>query len=53
MIKSQVVGKIMATMFWDTYGILLINYKGKAAIITAENCVSLLERLRKSKGWEN
>lgn len=41
-------GKIMATIFWDCEGILLIDYLKKGSTITGEYYASLLHRLRDS-----
>lgn len=43
---QQSAGKLMATIFWDIEGILLIDYKEKGVSITGEYYASLLERLR-------
>ena len=37
-------GKVMATIFWDSHGIILINYLQKGKTITGEYYVSLLDR---------
>lgn len=44
--KSESAGKLMATVFWDCQGILLIDYKEKGVTITGEYYARLLERLR-------
>lgn len=41
-------GKIMATIFWDSEGILLIDYKDKGETITGEYYCNVLTRLRES-----
>jgi [histone H3]-lysine36 N-dimethyltransferase SETMAR len=41
-------GKVMATVFWDSQGILLIDYKGKDVKINAAYYINLLYRLRES-----
>ena len=38
----------MATVFWDTEGILLIDYKDKGVNITGVYYASILERLRET-----
>lgn len=43
---SESVGKIMATVFWDTEGILLIDYKEKGVNITGTYYASLLQKLK-------
>lgn len=43
---SQSAGKIMATVFWDAEGILLIDYKDKGVSITGGYYASILERLK-------
>lgn len=45
---SQSAGKIMATIFWDTEGILLIDYKERGVSITGEYYASLLDRLKEA-----
>lgn len=45
---SQSAGKIMATVFWDSEGILLIDYKDKGVSITGQYYASILERLKES-----
>ncbi|KAJ2953508.1 hypothetical protein O0L34_g1107 [Tuta absoluta] len=45
---SQSAGKLMATVFWDSEGILLIDYKDKGVSITGEYYASILERLREA-----
>lgn len=42
---QQSAGKVMATVFWDTQGIIFIDYLGKGKTITGEYYTSLLERL--------
>ena len=39
-------GKVMATIFWNTKGILLIDYLDKGQTITGEYYASLLRQLR-------
>ena len=39
-------GKVMATIFWDSEGILLIDYKSKGATITGEYYAGILHQLR-------
>lgn len=43
---AQSAGKIMATVFWDTEGILLIDYKDKGVSITGEYYADLLRQLK-------
>lgn len=45
---SQSAGKLMATVFWDSEGILLIDYKAKGVSITGEYYASILERLKEA-----
>lgn len=45
---SQSAGKLMATVFWDSEGILLIDYKDKGVSITGEYYTSILERLKET-----
>jgi histone-lysine N-methyltransferase SETMAR len=46
---SPLAGQIMATVFfWDTEGILLIDYKDKGVIITGEYYARLLEQLKEA-----
>ena len=45
-------GKVMATIFWDSHGIVLIDYLQKRKTITGEHYASLLDRfnaIRKEK----
>ena len=37
-------GKVMATIFWDSHGIILIDYLQKGKTITGEYYASLLDR---------
>jgi histone-lysine N-methyltransferase SETMAR len=39
-------GKVMATVFWDARGIILIDYLEKGKTITGEYYASLLEQLK-------
>ena len=43
--KSQSAGKIMATIFWDCQGIVMIDFLPKGRTITGEYYATLLERL--------
>ncbi|XP_026737518.1 protein GVQW3-like [Trichoplusia ni] len=45
---SQSAGKIMATVFWDSEGILMIDYKDKGVNITGKYYATLLEKLKKN-----
>ncbi|RVE50709.1 hypothetical protein evm_004619 [Chilo suppressalis] len=45
---TQSAGKIMATVFWDTEGILLIDYKERGVPITGQYDASLLERFKEA-----
>lgn len=45
---SESVGKMMATILWDTEGILLIDYKEKGVNITGEYYASLLQQLKEA-----
>ncbi|XP_045458103.1 histone-lysine N-methyltransferase SETMAR-like [Melitaea cinxia] len=45
---SQSAGKLMATVFWDSEGILLIDYQDKGFSITGEYYASILERLKEA-----
>ncbi|CAH2103708.1 unnamed protein product [Euphydryas editha] len=45
---SQSAGKLMATVFWDSEGILLIDYKDKGVSITGEYYASILEQLKET-----
>jgi [histone H3]-lysine36 N-dimethyltransferase SETMAR len=38
----------MATVFWDSEGVLLIHYKGKGVSITGEYYASILEQLKEA-----
>ena len=37
-------GKVMATIFWDSHGIILIDYLQKEKTVTGEYYASLLDR---------
>ena len=39
-------GKVMATVFWDSQGIILINYLEKGRTITGASYSSLLDSLK-------
>jgi histone-lysine N-methyltransferase SETMAR len=39
-------GKVMATMFWDMKGVLLVEYQEHGRTVTAASYCSLLERLK-------
>ena len=42
--KAKVVpsaGKVMAAVFWDARGIILIDYRGKGKTINSEYCANL------------
>jgi len=39
-------GKVMATVFWDSQGIILIDYLQKGKTITEEYYTTLLDRLK-------
>ncbi|GFU02053.1 putative DD34D transposase [Trichonephila clavipes] len=39
-------GKVMASVFWDTHGIILIDYLKKEKTINSDYYVALLERLK-------
>lgn len=45
---TQSAGKLMATVFWDTEGILLVDYKEKGVSITGEYYASILEQLKEA-----
>lgn len=45
---SESAGKVMATIFWDSTGILMIDYKDKGVTITGTYYAMLLERLREA-----
>lgn len=42
---QQSAGKVLATVFWDTKGIIFIDYLQKGKTITGEYYVALLDRL--------
>jgi hypothetical protein len=39
-------GKVMAAVFWDRRGVLLVDFMGKTTAINAASCRATLERLR-------
>lgn len=45
---SESAGKLMATVFWDCEGILLIDYKEKGRSITGEYYAAILEKLKEA-----
>lgn len=49
--KAKVVesaGKVMATVFWDSKGVLLIDYLPRGATINAERYCEVLKKLRRA-----
>ena len=42
--RIQSIRKVMATIFWDSHGIILIDYLQKGKTITGEYYASLLDR---------
>jgi hypothetical protein len=47
--------KVLASVFWDTDGILLVDYLKQGATITAKCCVVLLDKLKQklvSRHWK-
>ena len=45
--KTQTAaGKVMASVFWDSHGILFIDYLEKGKTINSEYYMALLERLK-------
>ena len=45
--KTQTAaGKVMASVFWDSHGILFIDYLEKGETINSEYYMALLERLK-------
>lgn len=45
---SQSAGKLMGTVFWDSDGILLVDYKDKGFSIPGEYYASILKRLKEA-----
>ena len=46
-IKTQPsAGKVMATVFWDTKGVILLDILSKRSTITGKYCANLLDQLR-------
>lgn len=45
---SQSAGKLMATVFWDSEGILLIDYKDKGVYISGDYYATILEWLKEA-----
>lgn len=45
---QQSAGKVMATIFWDSRGILLVDYKAKGETITGAYYANILTRLRET-----
>ncbi|GFT62517.1 histone-lysine N-methyltransferase SETMAR [Trichonephila clavipes] len=39
-------GKVMATVFWDSFGVILIDYLQEEKTITRAYCASLLDKLQ-------
>ena len=39
-------GKVMATVLWDSKGIILIDYRPAGTPITGEYCVNVIKQLR-------
>ena len=44
---QQSAGKVMASVFWDTHGILFIDYLEKGKTINSDYYCALLDRLKK------
>jgi len=44
--SANSAGKVLASIFWDQDGILLINYLPKGQTVNAEYCSSLLVQLK-------
>jgi hypothetical protein len=44
-------GNVMETVFWDSQGIILINYLEKGRTITGASYSSLLDRLKTVPDW--
>jgi hypothetical protein len=44
--KGETARKVMVTAFWDSYGILLIDYLEKGKSITGVYYASLLDKLK-------
>lgn len=42
------VGKVMATVFWDSHGVLLIDYLPRGTTITADRYCEVLRSLRRA-----
>ena len=40
------IGKVMATIFWDSHGIVFIDYFGKGKTITRVYYASLIDKLK-------
>ena len=40
------VGKVMATVFWDSHGVILIDYLQKGKTVTGTYYASLLDKLK-------
>ena len=40
------VGKMMATVFWDTTGVIMLDFLPKRSTITGVYCANLLDQLR-------
>lgn len=49
---SESAGKMMATVFWDCEGILLVDYKEKGTTITGDYYASILEKSPSKKKFE-
>lgn len=43
---QQSAGKVMASVFWDTHGIIFIDYLEKGKTINSDYYIALLERLK-------
>jgi len=48
--KTQAsAGKVLASIFWDAQGIIMINYLEKGQTITGDHYIGLLDRLNGEK----
>ncbi|CAH2269944.1 jg6054 [Pararge aegeria aegeria] len=46
---SEPAGKLMATVFWDFEGIILIYYTKRGSTISGEYCPTMLEKLEENR----
>ena len=44
--SQQSAGKVMVTVFWDSVGVILVDFMSKGAIINSDVYISTLKKLK-------